>query len=212
MIISKEKLIATILDTPERYIENSHLFDDLSYTSRTLKLTWDTPIVNYSELPKIRAKIDKDFKAVDDKNQKKQINEFVGQMVGNGLPRNTFYSNAEFGFAFKKNNFDLYIDEEAFNGDEVFKGNILCLGTDEHYDYYVISPDFSGVRKVYHDSGIIETFGFEKIECFAGVVMKFSMTQGALEKGLLNKADIVLIISKVKSKILKELLSDLVRE
>ncbi len=206
IVKTKEDLIKLITDNPKSYIEgkypNNSLSDDIYAAARNLKLHWNSPIVNINEIPKIRKQINKDFKLFEDKKEKRKINDFIAVIIGSGLPKNDFFTNGDFGFEFKKNNFELNLEGEEFTG------NILCLGTDEHYDYYVISPDFKGVRKVYHDVGEIEDIGFNDIDEFAKAVMKFAIIQGSLNKNKLNKEDIDDIIVNLESEILKEIIKD----
>lgn len=206
IVKTKEDLIELIKANPRSYIDGDHSDNDLRVdmynSSRNLRLNWDNPIADYSELQKIRRKVNKDFKLFEDKKEKKRINDFIAEMLGNGIPRNGFYTNVDFGFDFKKNNFELTLDEEEFSG------NILCLGIDEHYDYYVISPDFKGVRKVYHDVGEIEDIGINNIDEFAKTVMKFAIVQGSLEKNKLTQEDIAGFVEELENEILKEELKE----
>ena len=139
---------------------------------------------------------------LEDKKEKRLINNFIAEMIGNGLPENDFYTNGYFGFDFKKNKFELKLDGEEFTG------NILCLGIDEHYDYYVISPDFKGVRKVYHDVGEIEYIGIDNIEEFAKTVMKFAILQGSLNKNKLNEEDLSKLVADIENETLKEVIRE----
>lgn len=206
IVKTKEDLIKLITDNPESYIEGKYLDNSLSAdiyaSSRTLRLKWNNPIANINESQKIRKKVNKDFKLFEDKKEKRLINNFIAEMIGNGLPENDFYTNGYFGFDFKKNKFELTLDGKEFTG------NILCLGIDEHYDYYVISPEFKGVRKVYHDVGEIEEIGFDNIEEFAKTVMKFAIIQGSLNKKKLNKEDLSNLIAEIKNEVLKEVIRE----
>lgn len=206
VVKNKDDLIKLIIDNPNKYIEglypNTSLTNDINASFRSLKLKWNNAIVDYSESLKVRKKINKDFKLLEDRIEKRKINNFISEIIRKGLPKNSFYTNADFGFDFYKNNFELFLD-----GIE-YKGNILCIGTDEHYDYYVISPDFKGVRKVYHDVGEIEDIGIENIEDFAKTAIKFSIIEGSINKGILKKEDIINFIDDIKIPSLKQLIKD----
>ena len=206
MIKTKEDIINLILENSEKYLEGSlsepSLDRDIYLSTRKLKLKWDRPIADFYETQKVRKKVNVKFKALSSRKEKNVMNDFIGKMIGGGLPKNTFYTNADFGFDFKKNKFELSIN------DEPFKGEILCLGTDEHYDYYVISPDFKGVRKVFHDVGEIEDIDFDSLESFAKTAIKFGLIQGCLEKGLIDKNDINEFFDKIENIRLKEIVQE----
>lgn len=206
IIKKKEDLIRLITDNPKSYVEgkypNNSLSEDIYASFRMLRLKWDDPIFNIQEIQKRRKKFNKDFKLFEDKKEKRKINDFIAEITGNGLPKNDFYTNADFGFDFKKNNFELQLDEKEFTG------NILCLGMDEHYDYYVIGPDFKGVRKVYHDVGEIEDIGFDSIDEFAKTVMKYAIIQGSFDKNKLSKEDIAGLVDVLENEMLKEIIKE----
>jgi len=207
MIKTKEDLIHLILENPENYIEDMlpkpSLEKDIYLASRILKLQWDRPFADYSETQRVRSKINREFKLLD-KKEKSKLNSFITTIIGQGLPKNTFFSNADFEFDFKKNKFDLTLD------DQDFKGKVFCLGTDEHYDYYVISPEFNGIRKVFHDQGSIEDIDFNNVNEFAKTVIKFALIEGSLNKGLLEKSDVELLVSNITNIELQRLVQELI--
>lgn len=203
MAKTKEDIINLILEESNSYLDDSlfniSLENDMFVASRKLKLKWHSPIANINEVQKIKRKINKDFKEIEDKKERKRLNEFVINIIGNGLPKNSYFSNADFGFEFKKNKFELTMNGEEFND------TILCLGTDDYYDYFVVSPAFKGVRKVFHDVGEIMDINYNNINDFAQTVFKFGILEGALNKGLINKEDIEGFYPKIKNPKLKEL-------
>ena len=206
-IKTKEDIIKLILEKSDTYIKDylpkNSLEKDIYLTSRKMNLDWDFPIANINEVQKIRKKINNDFKTMEDKKERKLLNDFVTTIVGNGLPKNSYYSNADFGFDFKKNNFEIFIDGKEF------KEPILCIGTDEDYDYFVMSPAFKGVRKVFHDmDGEIININYNNINDFAQTVLKFSIIEGSIKKGLLKKEDLEYCIDNIKNEKLKDLIKD----
>ena len=208
MKMNKVEMIRKILENDEEKPTNyalSGLISDTIFSKEKIKPEWDRPLFAYSDLDKmVSSKVRELFK---DSVERREIDNFLRQMTGAGIPANDFYTNADFDFDFEENEFELYWDEF---GETPFEGDILCIGTDEHYDYYVISPQFTGVRKVYHDAGVIEETGIGSVNEFAYIVMKFAMIQGAVNKGVIDKSDVTSMIGEIANGRLKQSVKTLI--
>lgn len=189
--MNKVEMIRKILENDEEKPTNyalSGLISDTIFSKEKIKPEWDRPLFVYSDLDKmVSSKVRKLFK---DSVERREIDNFLRQMTGAGIPANDFYTNADFGFD--------------------FEGDILCIGTDEHYDYYVISPQFAGVRKVYHDAGVVEETGIGSVSEFSYIVMKFAMIQGAVNKGVIDKSDVTSMIGEIANGRLKQFVKALI--
>lgn len=205
-IEKKEDIISLVLEQSKSYIDGSLLSasmgKDIYLSTRQMKLWWDYPIADIDETQKVRRKINRDFKSITDKKERAKLNDFVMTVIGQGLPKNSYYTNADFGFNFKKNKFELFLDGKEFNEP------ILCIGTDEHYDFFVVSPAFKGVRKVFHDMGEIIEIGYDNIDDFAQTMFKFAIIEGAINKKLLCKDDVEGFFDDIKNEKLKEILKE----
>jgi hypothetical protein len=208
MIKVKTDIINLILENPEEYIEDDFqeqsLDRDIYLGTRNLEIKWLKPIMGYKKSLETRRKINTFFKSSNDRKEKKKINTFISKITGAGVPYNTYFTTANFGFDFKKNKIDLFLNEKEF------KGNIFCLGIDENYNYYVISPDFNGVRKIFHEMNDIIDIGYENIEHFAKTIMKFSLIQGSIEKNLINKSDVEKILNYIENTKLKNIVKEII--
>jgi hypothetical protein len=198
-------LISNAKESADEYIL-SRLSLDMALYEKLVGVKHGANIYSVMDSADIQSRAYNVLIKASDRGYRESVVKFVGEMTANRLPENTFYDNRDIGSDIEAEHFHLRMYGERFLGD------IFCLGRDGCGNFYIISPDFEGVRCVCSESGVIKWACLNSIDEFAYVAMKYSMLERAFLQGVLDKSSLIDLLKTLQSDVLKRLVDNLLQQ